>query len=107
MKKLLLVSAVVMMVCVSVSPVWACAGRHGANVASGLNAIFGSDVAEGDAQGRGRGGDHGVFVQAANGATMQASWTQGQRLYDFLVSNGSSPAGNSNEIVNNASRKQG
>lgn len=113
MKKTLMVAGVFALVmALSVSPIWACAGVHGANVASGLNALFGKIVAEGDEQdtngdGVASGGDHKVTVWAG-GETYNRNWNQAQDLYDWLVAHGEVvPNTNSNSYTNNATIQKG
>ncbi len=114
MKKTLMIGGVVALVmALSLAPAWACAGIHGANTASGLNALFGKVVAEGDAQdnngdGVASGGDHRVTVWDEDGNTSNSNWNQAQNLYDWLVSHGESvPNTNSNTYTNNATIERG
>lgn len=79
---------VVVIVGFCASSVFACASMHGNRAAASLNEIFGANVASGE---NGRGGDHGVYLEANGRSTTQftrGGWNDGQGMINWLLGTG-------------------
>ncbi|MBI5368289.1 MAG: hypothetical protein HZA54_14735 [Planctomycetes bacterium] len=91
---------VVLIVAFCASSVFACASMHGNRAAASLNEIFGQNVAEGES---GRGGDHGVYLEANGQSTStftSGNWDRGQEMIDWLLGTGLKIQENSSSYSN-------